>query len=396
VIKERNPSANNKKFTERYSYLLAFILGMTIMVLMYVVFEAITDSNYRTRTAGDTDYGPIVQTAMEADSSPAVFLGVEVIPVNSVIAEQMNLGSETGVLVNYLVPGSPAQSAGLRRGDVIIALDNKRVKDIETFKDILAGFEPGDRTRVIYVRDGKKDSTRVELIESVGLEDREPDKDAGSADWGVSLAPVNPSLRDSFSVPGDIDGIMILSVEPGGLADEAGLKNGDVIAGIGKTPVNDMNGFFDGILSDKNSTAVLDIYSQGQRRYVPIDSTALQVVDRTQDRNTATLKERIFAIFTGAAPFADDDEEEGPKGGKFTDEDVALTSDNVAFNRPSSPPGEANAGGTGSTGDIALNRPSQVPPQIGNTNDVVLFAGLLIIVILYLAYREFHRPPDLD
>ncbi len=382
--------ANNNKFTGKYSYILAFVLGMTIMVLMYVVFEATTDSNYRTRVAGDVDYGPIVQTGMKTDPSSVVFLGVEVIPVNSVIAEQLNVGSGAGVLVNSVIPGSPAESAGLKRGDVIIALNNSRVKDIETFKDILADFKPGEVIRIIYVRDGKKDSTRVELAEAGQLEDTEADKGPGNSDWGASLAPLSPSLRESFDIPGEIDGIMILSVTPGGSADEAGLKDGDIITGIGKTPVSDMNGFFDRILSDKNSTAVLDIYSRGERRYVPMDSTALQVADRVQDRTTATLRDRIFAIFTGGAPFADDDEEEGPRGGKFAEGDVALTSDNAAFNRPSSPPGD----GGNSSGDIALNRPSQVPPQIGNTNDIVLFVGLLLIVILYLAYREFHRPPD--
>jgi len=190
---------------------------------------------------------------------------------------------------------------------------------------------------------------------------------------------------------------MALAVDPGGVADEAGLKPGDVITGVDRTGVTDLDDFFNAVLADKNNMALLDVYSQGASRYVPIDSTSIKVVadqDQTQVWDRASLRQKLFSIFTGGAPFAaDDEEDEGPKGGKFADENVTLTSDNVAFNRPSSPPGEANAGGTSSTGDIALNRPSEVPPQIsGANNDTVLFIGLLLLLILYLAHREYHRP----
>ena len=410
---EKTIIAEDKKFTKKYSFVLAFILGMAIMVVIYIVFEATTSPDNRVRTVVgpvdvSVDVSGFVQVSaeIEAPQAPSAFLGVEVMSVNSVIAAQLNIGSQTGVLVNSVMPNSPAKDAGLLRGDAIISVNNQTVKDVDSFKSIMADFEPLDKVRIIYIRNGKRDSTYAVLAQAPTLRTTAASADTDPSGWGVSLAPLNSSLMNSFDIPANVSGVMILSVEPGAIADEAGLAAGDVITGIDKTPITDMNDFFNAILSDKNSTALLDIYSQGAMRYVPLDSSSIQITDQTQTQDQATLRDRIFSFFsfTGGTPFAtdDDEEEEGPKGGKFADDSIALTSDNTAFNRPSAPPGEANAGSSSSSSssssDIALNRPSQVPPQTatGPNNDTVLFFGILLIVIVYLAYREFNRPPELS
>ena len=96
----------------------------------------------------------------------------------------------------------------------------------------------------------------------------------------------------------------------------------------------------------------------------------------------------MTSVLTGGAPVAN----------------VQLTvGDNPAFNRPSTVPGDENTGGTSSTSSTSggttssttgMNRPSQVPSQLGSTNDTVLFIGLLILLIMYLSYREYTRPTE--
>jgi len=392
----------DRNLKKRYSYLWAFILGMGLMILMYVIFDATTNAEYRTRLSGDSDANPIIQTGTaELPPSPSAFLGVEIMPVDPVIAEQLDIGTRSGVLVNGVIPSSPADRAGLIRGDVIISLDNRKVKDVDGFRSILADLGPGDKVRIVYIRDGKRGSTYAELagVQAIEKPDLNIPSRSQDTDWGVSLAPLDSVLKESFNIPGAISGVIVVSVTPEGLFDESGIKEGDVITGVDSSPVTGMDDFFNAVATDDNNTALLDIYSQGRMRYVPVDSTNAGILDQAQVQDSVTLRQRIFTFFTGGSPFtADEDEEEGPKGGKFADDNVTLTSsDTSAFNRPSSPPGEANATGTSSSGDIALNRPSQVPPQIGGpTSDTVLFIGLLIMIILYLAHREFHRPPEID
>jgi len=402
-----------KKTKGKLSVLWAFLFGIIIMLGVYILFESAPNRLRSGSTDGATDTTTnivkmtnIMQTAAVEDVSvrPSVFFGVEVLSVNSIIAESFSLPGERGVLVNGVVDGSPAQKAELRRGDVILSLDSKAVKNIDGFRQLLAAYNPGDNVRIAYIRNAQKDTVYAQLV---AIADTSTAQDAGSAgaDWGVSLSDISASLRNSLNIGADIDGVAILSVTPGGAADEAGLRPADVVTGIDQTPVSSMNDFFKALSSDNDNIALLDVYSRGSVRYVPLDSSGIVATVDTTPTQTQTLRQRMMGLLTGGMPFGDDDDEDdGPKGGKFAQDDVQLTTgDNPAFNRPSTVPGDENTGGTsdwtpgtpGGTGSTTgMNRPSEVPPQLSSTNDTVLFVGLLVLLILYLAYREYNRPPE--
>ena len=399
-----------KKTKGKLSVLWAFLFGIILMLGVYILFESAPNRLRSGSTDSATDtttnvvkMANIIQTAAVEDVSvrPSVFFGVEVLSVNSIIAEQLSLPGERGVLVNGVVDGSPAQKAELRRGDCLISLGGKTIEDIEGFRQLLAAYSPGDNVRIAYIRNAQKDTVYAQLV-AIAAPSTAQDAGPAGKDWGVSLSDISASLRKSLNIGADIDGVAILSVTPGGAADEAGLRPTDVVTGIDQTPVSSMNDFFRALSSDNDNIALLDVYSAGSVRYVPLDSSGIiEAAEQTQTQTT--LRQKIFSIFTGGMPFADDDEE-GPKGGKLAQDDVQLTTgDNPAFNRPSTVPGDENTGGTsdwtpgtpGGTGSTTgMNRPSEVPPQLSSTSDTVLFVGLLVLLILYLAYREYNRPPE--
>ena len=403
-----------KKTKGKLSVLWAFLFGIILMLGVYFLFEAAPNRLRSGSTDDTTDTttdlvktANIVQTAAleEVTATPSVFLGVEVLSVNTVIAEQLSLPSDCGVLVNGVVDDSPAQTAGLQRGDVILSLDGDTVEDVDGFRRLLAAYNPGDKVRITYVRAGKKDITYARLVALPDSVTTADDTDSADSDWGVSLSDISSALRNSLNIPADIDGVVILSVTPGGAADAAGLQAADVIAGIDQTPVSDMDEFFSALSSDNDNIALLDVYRQGSVRYVPLDSSGVVETADTTPTQTQTLRQRMMSMLTGGIPFTDDDDEdeEGPKGGKFAqDDDVRLTTgDNPAFNRPSEVPGDENTGGTSSStsggttsSSTGMNRPTEVPPQLSSTNDTVLFIGLLILLILYLSYREYNRPAE--
>ena len=386
-----------KKELTKFSYIYAFLLGITIMVLIYVVFDKTrsiaapvpsvqVDTNVITTNpetgqiylngtsipitkVGSTDTTVVV--------SP-VYLGVEIMPIDANMAKALSLSSDVGVLVNLVMPDSPAQKAGLKRGDVIVALDNKPVKDVETFKALLAKYKPGDKVKITYIRNGSRASAYAYLVALPALQKTASTQDAAPSGWGISLSPLSQVIRTTFNIPANITGIAIVAVEPGGVADTAGLKAGDVIMSVDKTAVYDLESFFNAISADRNNTALLDVYSQGTTRYVPIDSTSIKLTATT---TPTTLGQKLATIFTKGAPIS--------PGSMVQTADTT-----TAVNRPTTVPGDTNTGGSsGST--TGMNRPSQVPSQSsGSNNDVVFFIGLLLLVILYLAYREYHRPPD--
>jgi C-terminal processing protease CtpA/Prc len=410
------------KKNAKYQYLLAFILGMALMVIFYVFFEVTTDSAYRTRTntttgeiTVDTPSVDITLTSSTTEETISVsldtntitvYMGVEALDIDDIMVSQLGLKNSDGVLVNSVISGSPAYAADIERGDVLTALDGQGIEDVATFKEVMATFSAGDNIRVNYVRDGKKGTLYVELA-GVNLPEAVTDATtvlgSDTSSWGVSLSQLNSGLSSQYSIPDNISGVMILSVEEASPADEAGLSVGDVITGVDRIPVEDMDDLFNAIAEDDNSTALLDIFSGGSMRYVPLDATSIQIEIATEQ--DTTFLGRIFTLFTGGMPFGDEEEEEeeeGPKGGKFApeeDEEVVLTaSDETAWNRPEEPPGtdqtSSSSSSTSDSSDTALNRPSSVPSSSGSTNDTVLFIGLLILVILYLSYREYHRPTE--
>jgi len=313
-----------KKTKSKLSALWAFLLGIILMLAVYVLFES-APNRLRSGSTDDIEDSTtdllkttnIVQTAAveETPIQPSVFLGVEVLPVNAIIAEQLSLPGECGVLVNSIINSSPAQAAGLQRGDAILSLDGEAVEDITGFKQLLATYNPDDKVRITYVRSGKKDMTYAQLVTLPDSLQTVQDTESADSDWGVSLSDISPAMRNSLDIPADLDGVAILSVIPGGAADEAGLKPTDVIRGIDQTPVSSMDDFFKALSSDNDNIALLDVYSQGSVRYVPLDSSSV-TESSDQIQTQTTLWQRMMGMLTGGIPFGDDDEE-GPNGGKF-------------------------------------------------------------------------------
>lgn len=153
--------------------------------------------------------------------------------------------------------------------------------------------KPIVQTALTDTSDGQKDTVYATIADSTAATADVPNEE--DLDWGVSLAVLSSDLRDSLRIPADIEGIVILSVTPGGLADEAGLQSGDVIVGVDNTPIASMNDFFAAITAGDDNVALLDIYSTGQFRFVALDSSAVAATAR---QSQTSLVDRIISIFT--------------------------------------------------------------------------------------------------
>ena len=287
------------KSMKRYYWLAFVISGMVAGFVGCLAYSYLKKGDHGLLSAAvagnpKTVDRSIVQTALttKVDVSPSAFLGVEIVSVDTVIAEQFGLPKACGVLVNSVVDNSPAQRAGLQRSDCLLSLNNIAIENVDGFREIMAQLNPGDQVRIIYIRDGQKDTVYATLANSSAAAIAE---DGNDPDWGVSLSVLSADLRASLRIPADIDGIVILSVMPGGQADEAGLQSGDVITGIDNTPITDMSDFFAAIAAGDDNIALLDIYSKGQLRFVALDSSAVVAV--AQQRRTSLL-DRIISIFT--------------------------------------------------------------------------------------------------
>jgi serine protease Do len=167
---------------------------------------------------------------------PRGYLGVNIQPVTTDMAESMGLKSAGGAIVDETVPGTPAAEAGLKPGDVITKLDGKAVKDASDLTMRIGSFKPNDKVELTYLRNGDEKTAQITLAdqksEKLAKADSSTSQKEQGAQLGIQIAPAK-------EVDGAGDkGVAIVGVDPNGTAAEQGLAAGNVILDVGGKPVS--------------------------------------------------------------------------------------------------------------------------------------------------------------
>jgi serine protease Do len=136
--------------------------------------------------------------------------------------------TEKGALVSDVVSGGPSDKAGIRRGDVIISYEGKDISDFRELYPLAAATPVGEKVKVVLIRDGKKKTYTVKLGE-FPEEGGEAESGETLKRFGLNLQVLTPELAQSLGYDKDTKGILVSGVEPGSAADEAGIRQGDVI-----------------------------------------------------------------------------------------------------------------------------------------------------------------------
>lgn len=164
-------------------------------------------------------------------------LGADTQTITSQVARSLGGADIHGVLVNSVEPGGPAESAGIRPGDVISAVNGHRVDDPNALRNVIANFLPGTQVNITVLAGGKERQIETRLAEL----DHTPSSagaPAGSEGrLGVSVGPLTTNLATRLGLPRGTRGLTVLSVDPKGPAAQAGLQPSDVILEINHQPV---------------------------------------------------------------------------------------------------------------------------------------------------------------
>jgi serine protease Do len=159
-------------------------------------------------------------------------------------------GTGTGVTVSSVVPGSPADQAGLKVGDTITVVDGKKVtKGAELVADI-AARKPGAKVQLDFMRNGKKQDTTVTIADrsklfAARLNDDEEGNDESTPKqdkFGINVRNLTPEMADKLDMPAG-KGVIVQDVKPGSFAEDINLGRGDVILEVNKQPVNNEQDF---------------------------------------------------------------------------------------------------------------------------------------------------------
>lgn len=165
------------------------------------------------------------------------------------------LGTNQGVLVNGVPKGGPADKAGLKQDDIIVALNGKAVKDGEDLVGRVSEMPVGSQANMTVDRDGKrldfkliimdraevyKDDPRFAGMRTEPQEEEAPKPEATQARFGMKIRALTEGDREAMGLQGK-NGVMVTSLDPGSFAEDIGILEKDVVLSINRQPVSNID-----------------------------------------------------------------------------------------------------------------------------------------------------------
>jgi len=161
------------------------------------------------------------------------WLGVAIQDLTDELAATFGVTERGGVLIADVIRGGPAEAAGLRAGDVVVEFNGVAVNEVPDLQRQAAAAAPGDRVRLVIVRDGARAPVTVTVGE---MPSEEPVAAESGEGWGMTVEAIDPGKRLDLPVS---HGVLVTGVVPGSPADRAGLRRGDVILDVKGRPATD-------------------------------------------------------------------------------------------------------------------------------------------------------------
>jgi serine protease Do len=161
------------------------------------------------------------------------WLGVQMQPLTPALAKAVGLANEDGVLVNEVLPDSPAAKAKLMQGDVITSFNGATVKAPRDLAMAVANTHAGDTATVTIWREGHQQTTKVSIA-TQAKDQAEANADTGTGGpLGLALAPLSNDMRSQLGLDPSAKGVIVAQVTDGSPAEESGIEPGDLIVRVG-------------------------------------------------------------------------------------------------------------------------------------------------------------------
>ena len=204
----------------------------------------------------------ICSDLIDYGSVKRALLGVTMTPVTDEIAKEMKLSSIQGVYIREVLKGSAADEAGIREGDVLVAIDSMKVINASDVQAKVNNFYPGDKALMTVVRDGKEKTVEV-TFKGTAAENGTVDEEGGVAFYGARL---KEAPQDDLDRLGIKHGVEIVSVGPGKIMD-AGVSDGFIILYVNDQPVSKPQDVLDIVKKQKRSVFIEGVTSYGKPSY---------------------------------------------------------------------------------------------------------------------------------
>lgn len=196
-------------------------------------------------------------------------LGVVLQQIDNDMAESLDLKEPKGALVAEVLPGSAADKAGLKQGDVLLKLDGNPIDSVGSFRNFIALQKPGTKIKLTLMRNSKMEDVSVEIgAQNQAEKSDEPAKTISVL--GFDVQSITPDLAKSLNLPDD-EGVIVTKVDPSSPASLVGIKKGAVILAVNQVKVNSKEAFDQQIQKSPAGKPFLFLIRQGNvMRYISL------------------------------------------------------------------------------------------------------------------------------
>ena len=209
----------------------------------------------------------VLQQLKEKGKVARGFIGLVPQGVTSDLQKSLDLTNDKGVIVASVHKGSPADSFGIKRYDVIVEIDGKAIESEVEFRKVIAEASPGRKVALKIIRDRKPLALEIVLGERDASlmpalnPESQPKNSKGP---GLQVVDLVPELRKRLDLETERSGAVVSKIVPGSFADQASLKKGDVILEVGMKPIRDAESLRKEILASRpGDVLLLYVYREG-------------------------------------------------------------------------------------------------------------------------------------
>jgi len=196
------------------------------------------------------------------------FLGVILQDLTPELASSFGVKERSGLLVGDVSRDSPAEAAGLQRGDVLLRLDGKPIENLGTFRNQIALMVPGSGIRLAVLRDGKEQTIDVKIGKRPSQERQTRGTTKPLNRIGISITALTPEIAGRYGYTGE-SGVVIRGVQPGSIAAMAGLRKGMLIQEVNRKRVQNPEEFEKAAASAAKDGRLLLLVREGNfSRYI--------------------------------------------------------------------------------------------------------------------------------
>ncbi len=204
-------------------------------------------------------------------------IGVGIQNITPTLQEAMGLSSRDGALIRQVEEDSPAEKAGLKVGDVIVAFNGLEILDSDDIRNAVGAVERGKQAKITYLRNGKQRTTKIgiekapdeEIVREDVENNNDNDNDAEPSSFEAFGGATFMDIPSDAELAGGEKGVVISNIRRGSDAFDAGLRKGDIIRAVNNIDTDNLSKF-EALVSKKEGAVFLSVQRGRNRIFIAV------------------------------------------------------------------------------------------------------------------------------